>query len=441
MSDPATSPAAQVTEPDEDRLASVLWRFEDAWQLNTGPAIRDFLTDAGDPLYDRLLVELIKIDQESRWSRSDRRPIEVYLQEWPELAERREWIVELLQAECLTRATIEALPTQEELQSRFRQCCDQIDLAAVGALALRERRGCPGRDGVLQEGETPPAGVASTFPAQAAHAALRPGQTFGRYAIRGLLGHGGMGTVYRAHDSQLDREVALKIPRLDLMQDDGVMERLVHEGRLAASIAHAHVCAVYDAGEADGTPYVALRLVHGRSLLAWSRERDLDCREAAEIVRKVATALQRVHDAGIVHRDVKTSNIMIDQAGEPLLMDFGLALSQSQPGVTSVPAADRPPALRRLHSADAPADGRCQAGASLPDPARAGPEAGGDLPESHCGRSRTTLSFGRRTGRRFATLSPGACRVAARIVAAVATAAGCGGADLAAGRGPGPDAR
>lgn len=164
------------------------------------------------------------------------------------------------------------------------------------------------------------------------HRMLSPGRSFGRYEIGERLGSGGTGTVYRARDLQLDREVALKIPRLDLHADPGAADRFLRQARLAAQIDHTHVCSVYDAGEIEGICYLAMRLVRGPTLADWMSPREVSGREAAEIVRKLALAVQQIHQRGIIHRDIKATNIVIDEAGEPLLMDFGLARWEDRPG-------------------------------------------------------------------------------------------------------------
>jgi len=151
-------------------------------------------------------------------------------------------------------------------------------------------------------------------------------EVLGRYRILEELGRGGMGTVYLAHDAQLDREVALKIPHFRPHAHPRLVERFYREARVAATIEHPNLCRVYDVGEIDGLPYLSMALIHGKSLSKVLRSRGpLPQQDAAELVQKLATAAQEAHARGIVHRDIKPSNIMVTDEGEPILTDFGLA--------------------------------------------------------------------------------------------------------------------
>ncbi len=152
----------------------------------------------------------------------------------------------------------------------------------------------------------------------------------GRYRILGRLGAGGMGTVYKAHDPQLNRVVAVKVPRFDgseAAQAQG-RQRFIREARVAAGVRHPHVCPLYDVGEQDGVPYVVMAFVEGESLADRLRDKGRfeDCREAVALIRQVGEGLSAVHSVHIVHRDMKPGNILLDRAtGQPLLTDFGLA--------------------------------------------------------------------------------------------------------------------
>jgi serine/threonine protein kinase len=155
-----------------------------------------------------------------------------------------------------------------------------------------------------------------------------PPTRFGRYHLLKTLGQGGMGSVYLAHDTQLDRQVALKIPQFTDAQDPHSRERFLREARAAAALHHVNVCPIYDVGDIDGVPYLTMAYIPGQplsALLPRNAGRDLAQREAASIVRRVALALEDAHRLGIIHRDLKPGNIMIDPKGEPVVMDFGLA--------------------------------------------------------------------------------------------------------------------
>lgn len=167
-----------------------------------------------------------------------------------------------------------------------------------------------------------PEGVAELSESEAR---LRLESRLGRYEIRAELGHGGMGTVYRAFDTQLEREVALKLPNCDPQREPAVVARFLQEGKAAARIQHPHVCPIYDAGCIDGTYFLVMALIEGESLTQRMREHPLAPEDASELIRKLAAALDVVHEQGIVHRDIKPANVMVTPQGEPLLMDFGLA--------------------------------------------------------------------------------------------------------------------
>jgi tRNA A-37 threonylcarbamoyl transferase component Bud32 len=157
---------------------------------------------------------------------------------------------------------------------------------------------------------------------------------FGRFELRGAVGSGAFGTVYEAHDSELDRIVAIKVPRGDrLAGAQGETERFLREARSVAQFSHPFIVSIHDVGQQDGVPYLVEDFVRGITLTDLLTSERLAPRAVAEMVAQLADALQYAHDRGVVHRDIKPSNIMLEcgKRGEylPKLMDFGLAKRES----------------------------------------------------------------------------------------------------------------
>ena len=150
-------------------------------------------------------------------------------------------------------------------------------------------------------------------------------ERIGRYQILRLLGKGGMGVVYLAHDTQFGRKVALKVPS-NVAQNADALERFYREARSAGRLQHPHIVPIYEVGEVDGVHLMTMAYIEGRPLSAWVADyARRPPREAAALVRTLALALQEAHGQGIIHRDLKPANVMIDKRGEPVVMDFGLA--------------------------------------------------------------------------------------------------------------------
>jgi class 3 adenylate cyclase/tetratricopeptide (TPR) repeat protein len=146
---------------------------------------------------------------------------------------------------------------------------------------------------------------------------------FGPYRILKKLGKGGMGTVYLARDTRLDRRIALKVPS---SADPQLLDRFRQEARAAARVYHRHLCHVYDVGETDGTPYLTMHFIEGRSLADARADFAAQPRRAVALVATLARAMAAAHAAGVLHRDLKPSNVLLDAQGEPVIVDFGLAV-------------------------------------------------------------------------------------------------------------------
>jgi serine/threonine protein kinase len=154
--------------------------------------------------------------------------------------------------------------------------------------------------------------------------ALTPGTKLGPYEIQSPLGAGGMGEVYRARDTRLDRVVAIKILPTNLSLNPEFKQRFDREARTISSLSHPHICQLFDVGSQDGTDFLVMEFLDGETLADRLRRGALPFPELLKIGMEVATALEVAHRAGIVHRDLKPSNIMLTKAGTKL-MDFGLA--------------------------------------------------------------------------------------------------------------------
>jgi serine/threonine protein kinase/Tfp pilus assembly protein PilF len=165
---------------------------------------------------------------------------------------------------------------------------------------------------------------------------LTLGSTFaGRYQIVEELGKGGMGAVYKAFDTQINEEVAIKLIRPEIATDAKVLERFSNELKLARKIAHKNICKMYHLEKGEETPYISMEYVEGEDLkkLIWEKEK-LSTDEAIGIAKQVCEGLVEAHRLGVVHRDLKPQNIMIAKDGQAKIMDFGIARSIEAPGVT-----------------------------------------------------------------------------------------------------------
>jgi eukaryotic-like serine/threonine-protein kinase len=143
------------------------------------------------------------------------------------------------------------------------------------------------------------------------------GRTLGHYLIIEKLGAGGMGVVYRARDTQLDREVALKVVTQDSPVDDKSRLRLLREAKTASALNHPNICIIHEAGEADGETFIAMELVEGQPLNALISSGGLPAETVIRHGILIADALSHAHDRGIIHRDLKSWNVMVTPEGRP----------------------------------------------------------------------------------------------------------------------------
>ncbi|HSC77622.1 MAG TPA: protein kinase [Candidatus Acidoferrales bacterium] len=151
------------------------------------------------------------------------------------------------------------------------------------------------------------------------------GQTLGHYRIEAQLGAGGMGVVYRARDERLGRAVALKVLLAGKQADEGARARLLREARAASSLNHPHICHIYEVGEAEGQAYIAMELVEGQPLNTRIPADGLPVDAVLRYGAQIADALAHAHERNIVHRDLKTANVVLTPEGRAKVLDFGLA--------------------------------------------------------------------------------------------------------------------
>jgi hypothetical protein len=308
--------ARELDDHRREQLEACLVEFEQTWEPGR---LADYARrlPPGDALRFPALVELVKIDLERNWQRGLRVGVESYLRDHPELGTPDTVPADLLQAEYEVRRQHGEDIEPETFAERFpRRVADLRRLLAPEPTASV-------------------AGFSTLRPAEAPSTANSPrpqpgpDPTFarlGRYRIVKQLGRGGMGAVYLAHDTQLDRPVALKVPHLT--PDDGpeVRERFFREARAAAALRHPNLCPVYDVGEHEGTLYLTMAYIDGTSLAERVRAgAPLAPAQAAALVRQLALALDVAHRHGVIHRDLKPGNVMVGPDGEPIVMDFGLA--------------------------------------------------------------------------------------------------------------------
>lgn len=306
-----------------DHLAD---EFDQQWRSGSRPNLAQFIERSGvaPPLRQELLFELISIDMEYRWRAAASNPADArgtppllrdYATAWPELSDaqlpasivaeeyriRHRWGDAPDQAAYLNRFAgrddvAEALVEVEEELSADRLRGDTHNL-----LASQQQRDTSSLGWLDQLCE------------------------LNRYRLVDKLGEGGMGQVYLMEDLQLNRRVALKKPRHHL--DPSAAQRLLLEARAAAAIHHPNVCPVFDMGEAAGQPFIIMAYIEGESLAdRLVRSGPCSLAEIGPLFAKLTDALKEAHACGVLHRDLKPSNVMIDRRGEPMLMDFGLAL-------------------------------------------------------------------------------------------------------------------
>jgi WD40 repeat protein/ribosomal protein S27E len=317
---------SEWNDESHDLLDDLIRRLEEAWRGGADVHLAQFVPSTSHPRRSSALVALIKVDQELRWQRGDHKSFRQYLGEWPELQSQREEVAELQAAEDELRTEIAGPrpaangvahvrgglppPQPHAIHIRCPHCHNPIEVVDADPLTDISCPSC-GNNFSLVGGET---------------ASYTPGavRTIGHFQLLESVGGGHFGTVWKARDIELDRIVAVKIPRCGQIEGPEA-EMFIRDARAAAQVKHPGVAGVHEVGREDGTLYIVSDFIDGCDLKDWLSARQLTPQEAAELCVKIADALHAAHEAGVVHRDLKPGNVMMDMAGEPHLIDFGLA--------------------------------------------------------------------------------------------------------------------
>jgi serine/threonine protein kinase len=425
--------------PEFGTESEIVERFEIAWRDGGAPRIEEFVhsersSASGTGQHaTAVLAELVKIDLEYRWRQAemaferasgadkaesdpglplpDCPLLEDYLERFPELATSTGAPLDLISEEYRVRRRWGDRPSPGEYAARFGGWTEALRaaLAAVDAELLAEAGECLEATGITPAESTcrggpilcpqchltvdpvvEPWSRALTCPGCGGRFASEspppgpavrpPFQKVGRYELRGLLGTGGFGTVWRAWDDELQREVAVKLPRGARFSSAAEEERFLREARFSGQLRHPGIVAVHDAGRDQGTVFIVSDLVRGPSLAQWLGHNRLSFREAAALAAQVADALESAHVQGVIHRDLKPSNILLERdetpaladalgatrsraALRPRVVDFGLAkrdageVTMTHDGqLLGTPAYMSPEQIRTPHAVDARSD-------------------------------------------------------------------------------------
>jgi serine/threonine protein kinase len=268
------------------------------------------------PLSEARHVDAICDHFEAAWLAGQRPRIEDYLGNVPE-PERPFLLRELLRLELAYRRGCSETLLVGDYVKRF------SGYAGLVETVFREDRSGRSRDEVKSVPAVDP--LFGPLP-----------RTFGRYVIRERLGKGGMGAVYLADDTQLERPVALKVALFQGAEGSAFAQRFQREAKAAAGLRHPGICKVYDCDAMDGIHYFTMEYVRGRPLSQLLKETGpLEPQRAADLIGRVAEALAAAHRAGVVHRDLKPANVVLDEAGMPVVIDFGLARRRQDLSLTA----------------------------------------------------------------------------------------------------------
>jgi len=294
-------------------LERVVARFEKAWQQGEQPAIDDYLPSE-DASNHGILVELVHVDLEFRLKAGEDARVESYVERYPALGEDRSAKCQLIAAEYNFRLRDEQDLPAEQYYARFPDDQDEL------------------RELFSAESDSPRRFEEPRPSSTRTHSGLRIEEeslpmSFGRFELLALIGRGTFGAVYRAHDPQLDRDVAIKIPHPRVLETRSQVTRFLREAKTGAKLRHRNICPIYHVGEHQGTYYIVMGFIAGTPLSDFIKpESPIPQTTAARLVLKLTAALADAHQQRIVHRDLKPSNIIIDdKRREPIILDFGLA--------------------------------------------------------------------------------------------------------------------
>jgi WD40 repeat protein/tRNA A-37 threonylcarbamoyl transferase component Bud32 len=300
--------------------------FQLAWQAELCPGIETFLLLAPEPERTALARRLVSLEIQQRQRRGLAVCPEDYLNRFPGVDAA--WLA--------VEIGTQTLLTSCSATSRAQATCEILASVSGSLVACPHCRQPVAMAGQFSEGVVCP-GCGSSFRVEG----MRPGftldqvQALGKFQLLERVGQGSFGEVWRARDTQLDRDVALKIPHASLVGSKLYRERVEREARAAAQLRHPGIVRLYEVTAASGMPILVSDFIAGISLRDFLLARDLTFQEAAALVAEVAVALDYAHVAGLVHRDVKPGNIMLEYGpggpaagsiGKPILVDFGLAL-------------------------------------------------------------------------------------------------------------------
>jgi WD40 repeat protein/tRNA A-37 threonylcarbamoyl transferase component Bud32 len=305
---------------DDNTLERAVDRFEDAWQRGGRPAIEDFLP-AECPERTAMLVELVHVDLERRLKAGEAVRCEAYLQRFPELAERC-FTLDLVAAEYRLRRRREGNVSVEEYGNRFPQLREELTALLDGAPAN------------IAHSRTV---LLTLAPGAASGTPVRPDSpvvTSTRYRVSHVHARGGLGEIHVAHDEVLHREVALKLLQPERCQERDSRSRFLREAEITSQLEHPGIVPVYGLGQSgDGSPVYAMRFIRGQTFQeaiqrfheAHTPGRGLAFQQLLRRFLSVCNTIAYAHSRGVLHRDVKPSNILLGEYGETIVVDWGLA--------------------------------------------------------------------------------------------------------------------